>query len=351
MGCLVIFFIAGAITSLRTFTLVDWRSPQLYHSSGVFGAVVSLVIVVGLDRERWPLIHNLFAVLSIALGGAVVVAIASSSAVGRGEAMARLHPYVDPLVVLVAWLFLYPHRTKMLNAITWCASTALILGAIMLQTRAYLVLFAVILVFYSYVCRRRRTGVNRIVGFAVVALLVGVVAIALLNSGSLGSMETESLQGLSARRFDDSRSDQIQQFFESVRPSELILGRGAMAPWLWNGKEHFAGPDIGYLSLLYYGGLPLLFGYIIVHIVPVVRMCRSRDVGLGLSCALTAVVWLLSMCSAVGPSPSLSYYPALLCVGGAVAFRPWKRSGPYSYDGHRLLADESASATYAHSRF
>jgi hypothetical protein len=76
---------------------------------------------------------------------------------------------------------------------------------------------------------------------------------------------------------------------------------------------------VGYLSLLFFGGVPLLAAWCVVHLGPPLGVLRSGDTGARLAFAAVALLWGVRMFSSSFPSMSLDYEVVLLCVGACAA--------------------------------
>ena len=103
--------------------------------------------------------------------------------------------------------------------------------------------------------------------------------------------------------------------------ADLLFGRGARATWNWPGMSPrwAGGTDVGYLSLLFFGGIPLLVTWCAVHLGPPLRVLRSGDDGARLAAAAVALLWGVRMLSSSFPSLALDYEVVLLCVGACAA--------------------------------
>jgi hypothetical protein len=195
-------------------------------------------------------------------------------------------------------------------------------GSVMVQTRLNLVMVVLLLLAEGLVSARR-TGrpVARVLETAAVAALVVGAAAWLADGTRLGRVLELSALGLADRLGEDSRSGQIAAFLADVPVADLVLGRGARATWNWPGMSPrwAGGTDVGYLSLLFFGGIPLLVAWCVVHLGPPLAVLRSGDAGARLACAAVALLWGVRMFSSSFPSMALDYEVVLLCVGACAA--------------------------------
>jgi hypothetical protein len=165
--------------------------------------------------------------------------------------------------------------------------------------------------------RRSRTLPMLLFGIGV-ALWLTLYAVLFQSDSEYVQALKLSGEALLSRWDEDTRTNQLIQFFLNVQPSELLLGRGALATWNWNGFDWGGGTDIGYLSLLFFGGIPLLVTYVAVHIAPGIRAYRRPQSEWQRCCAAIVLLWALRMLSSSYPGLGLDYYPVLLCVGGCM---------------------------------
>ena len=152
------------------------------------------------------------------------------------------------------------------------------------------------------------------------ALVVGAAAW-LADGTRLARVFELSALGLAERLGEDSRTGQIAAFLTDVPFTDLLLGRGARATWNWPGMSPrwAGGTDVGYLSLLFFGGIPLLVAWCVVHLGPPLGVLRSGETGARLACAAIALLWGVRMFSSSFPSMALDYEVVLLCVGACAA--------------------------------
>jgi hypothetical protein len=193
-------------------------------------------------------------------------------------------------------------------------------GSFFTQTRLYFVMIFAFLMVYSYVQRRRNTpqALTWVVGVILALWLSLFTAVFLRNTEAFENTQTVA-DAFYSRLDDDSRTGQLEWFFRSVRPHELILGRGSFATFYWGNSEYNGGPDVGYLSLLFYGGLPLLVAYIWAHVIPCFAVLGKHSVDWRLPAAGVVVLWSFAMFSSVYPGTSIDYYPVLFCVGACIS--------------------------------
>lgn len=318
---------AGVLMGARGLSLDDVAGARLAMATGPMAAAVSILAYASAGRERMRHAGRLLDGAAWALSAVAVARFGLATAV-REQAVAALGPWLDALFFPAAWLVLAPPRGAVSRA-RWVPAAVYAAGSVLVQTRLNLVMVA-LLVAASLFASARREG-RPAARLLVAAGAVGGAALAasiLLEGTGVARAFEASLLALGARLGEDSRSHQLASFFADVAPWELVLGRGAGAVWRWPGMSlrWAGGTDVGYLSLLLFGGLPLLLGWLGVHALPAWRALRAGARGERLACALVVLLYAARMCSSSFPSLSLDYAAVLLCLGGCLA--PAERPAP-----------------------
>jgi hypothetical protein len=80
--------------------------------------------------------------------------------------------------------------------------------------------------------------------------------------------------------------------------------------------------DVGYISLLFFGGVPLLVTYVVTHVKPCLAILRERRASWQLAAAGVILLWGIHMLSSCYPGTVLDYYPVLFCVGACISREP-----------------------------
>jgi hypothetical protein len=317
-----LYVIVGLEITVRTFSLADWLSPRVVHPTGVYGCVISLVIFIGADRRNWRIIAPLFDLAAAFFSIVVLYGLTQTVGLGRWEACNKMGTASNCLFFPAAWLVLTSlDRSRMVRWICWIPLVVFALAATIMQKRIDFVMMAFIMMFYSVLKYRSHPAqefLDRAVRLAAGGLAVGIIAMGIWHFAPRSELLQNSVQGFKARLGDDTRSDQLVSFFADVQPSELVFGRGACATWRWYGRDYTAPPDVGYLGLLFFGGLPLLITYVPLHIGPIWVALRRKNVDLRSACAFVALLWAIRMFSSTAIEISVMYIPVLLCVGGAM---------------------------------
>lgn len=217
-----------------------------------------------------------------------------------------------------AWFFLHERR----NTFFWVMMRQvpymiLLLGSLYIQSRSWLLLTLALIVLrrmYIVDIYSPRMKVFMNIVNAIIAM-IGFLGMVLF----FGDILIEASNGFIDRIFEDSRSNQYQYFFESVSPSDLILGLGPEATWYWPGRGEYQFFDNGVLWMLFIGGMPIAFSYLYFIITPgflaVRRLNYSKN---DLSVATLIVLYLLmllGLATYTSPSVSIQSFIMYMFVG------------------------------------
>lgn len=314
---------AALLVSVRGMDASDFLSARLFGTTGPWLALASLLLFASARAEALPAIGRTLDLLAWALTGLVAWEAAHLRTFLRQETVAALSGYLNALYFPAAWLLLRPHAARSAGRwLRWVPVLVYAAGSVVVQTRLNLVMLALLVVADGWISARRAgRPVRRVVEVAAVAAVAIFAASWLAEGTRFGRVFQLSFLGLAERIGEDSRSGQIAAFLADVPLSDLLLGRGARATWNWPGMSPrwAGGTDVGYLSLLFFGGIPLLLAWCAVHLLPPLRVLRSGDRGARLACAAVALLWGVRMLSSSFPSLSLDYEVVLLCVGACAA--------------------------------
>jgi hypothetical protein len=110
------------------------------------------------------------------------------------------------------------------------------------------------------------------------------------------SLNIPFIDGFTSRLFEDTRTSQYVSNLNFVVKS-LPFGIGYPSIYVLNNYDIY-GIDNGYLMILLYFGLPMLFLFIIFTIFPIIRSSFSKKINLNsiifISIGLMRILWLFS---------------------------------------------------------
>ena len=316
-----LFLAAGGLMAARGYTLEALLSTKLVDATGPFMCVISVLLFVGVRRSNWVVIDKAFLGTAAALSVVTLYEIADLRTASRVEAIRGMLPLVNALLWPAGWVAMRPYPPSTFGRYVRFAPLAVYaLGSLFTEMRLNFVMLFLLLGMCSYVDYRRGTPQAKrwLIASAMAVWLVLFWMVFLVDTPAFQKLDAAT-EGLYARMDEDSRTGQVKEFFEAVRPQELLLGRGSFATWRWGRLEWNGGTDVGYLNLLLYGGVPLLLTYLAVHAAPSLAVLRRRPKGLELTAGVLVLLWTIRMLSTGTPNLGLEYYPVLLCVGACIS--------------------------------
>jgi hypothetical protein len=316
----LLFLFATALMAIRGYSWSTALSAQIFSSSGPFICIVSVLMFVGAQPGNWRILDKLFLWTAITYSAFVAVGILGVHSANRWEAILAFESYLNVLYWPAVWILLRPGSSRSLaGRLRYAPLAVYAVGSIVTQTRLNWVMIFGALSAYVYIQRRRHSPLApRLILAAGLGLSLILFSMGYLSDAKYMQTLQASADAFFNRMDQDTRTGQLIEFFRDVHISELLLGRGSLATWNWNGSEYTSGVDVGYLSLLFFGGIPLLITYILVHFAPACGAISRPQSEWQRSCAAIALLWALRMFSQNFPSLTAEYYPVLLCMGGCL---------------------------------
>jgi hypothetical protein len=315
-----LFIFAGALMALRGYSWSAAFSVQIFDGTGPFICIVSVLMAVGAQPGNWRILDKLFLWMAIAYSALVVVGTLGLHSANRWEAVVANQGFLNVLYWPATWMLLKPGSGRSLaSSLRYGPFTVYAVGSIFTQTRLNWVMILGALVAYAYVQSRRHIPMApKLILAAWLVLSLVLFSTQYLSNTQFVQTFEASTDAFLGRMDEDTRTNQLADFFTNVQISELLLGRGSLATWKWGSDEWAGGTDVGYLTLLFYGGVPLLVTYIVVHIAPAFGAIRSSQSEWRRSCAAIVLLFALRMFSSTYPGLGIEYYPVLLCMGGCL---------------------------------
>lgn len=317
--CFWLLQAAGVLMTVRGLTLSEMLSQKIVASTGPLLSLLSVGMFVGVDERNWkpivPLVPFLTGIAStgIWVGYYVVRPIDRSDFFGFSSCT---------WCALFGGLWcLFRARAGLLErAVGWYGLGTVALMALFSRTRLPMVLAALAVCALAIVhIARREVSMSRLTAIAAAVCSLALVTSAFdLGKGARIALN-DAGTAFAERLDEDTRTEQIVAFFDDVKPPELILGRGAMATWNWAGIDWAGATDVGYLTLVLFGGLPLLAGYLGVHVLPMLGRFRRGLSQPDLHYAIPPAIWAVLMFSSAAPACDTGYYLVLLCCGWCAA--------------------------------
>ena len=310
------------LVTARGYSLSELLSTKLLDVSGPFPYLISVLVFIGARRRNWVVLDKALVLLAVVLCALTVLRLADLQQFSRQEGVAQLAGFLNALYWPASWVALkdYPPQT-LSRRLRFVPLLIYGVASLFTETRLNFVMLFAMLVAYSYLQKRRKAtqGASWAVGL-MLAVWVSLFAAVFLRDTRAFERTEGVVAAFSERLDEDTRTGELVSFSENVAPHELLFGKGARATWNWPGMSaEWDGTDVGYLNLLFYGGIPLLVTYVAVHLKPCFSKLGRNVQGLQLTAACVVLLWGLRMFSSTSPGMSLESYPVLFFVGACIS--------------------------------
>ena len=321
---LLLLFGAAMLMTVRGYSLSEFLSTRLVDATGPFPFLLAAVVFIGARNSNWKFLGRLMVITAVVFSVLTLVGIAGLRTFTRQEAVASIAGALNVLYWPASWIALrqYPRRSAA-SRMQFLPMIVYSFGSLFVQTRLNFVMVFALMGVYAYLQyrRNRRQALGWILAVVISLWCILFASIFVKNTRAFDRL-SEVADAFSARMDDDTRTGQLVAFFDDIAPQELFLGRGSFATWNWGGVAWNGGTDVGYLSLLLYGGVPLLLAYFATHLLPGITVLRSRPNEIQLVAAGVVLLWIIRMFSSSYPGLSLEYFPLLFCVGACISRDP-----------------------------
>lgn len=302
--------------------------PYLTTMSGLMSKMAPGTILVlslfflAADERAWPYIRKYLVWTAILAVGISLVGYFQMGHVSRFLAMRWIWAPALVLEILAILPFgVASDRAILARAFSLVPILTLIISGLLQQTRLVFVSLFLQLAVYSWLRARARTGgvgagLRLVFGFGVIVL---IAAIAVPYIASLGgeSLLVKSAQAFMGRLDVDSRTGQIAPFM-SIFWEVFPVGLGYPAPGQSNGESGAGqiGIDSGYLNTMYVVGVPMMLGYFLMLVLPVLRALGLKGLAAADAAAVAgAAAYCVRMTSSSVPSLDIDFVIYVLLVG------------------------------------
>jgi len=316
-----LFLGAALLMTARSFSFSELLSTKIADWSGPFPLFVSVLVFVGARRRNWAFLDATMVVMAVLFSVLTLVGMAGLRTFTRQEGVASLGVILNTLYWPASWVALrdYPQHSPT-RRFRLGPLVIFGFGGLLTQTRLLFVMLFSSLIMYAYVQHRRKIpqATGWLVGIALTVWIGLFTAVFLKDTRGFEKVASVA-DAFSSRLSEDTRTGQLLSFEGSVQLHELVLGRGALATWNWGGTVWHGGTDVGYLTLLFYGGVPLLVTYVATHLKPCLIVFRKGQTSWQLTAAAIVFLWGIRMFSSSYPGLALEYYPILFCTGACIS--------------------------------
>ncbi|MBN2521205.1 MAG: hypothetical protein JXB17_11905 [Bacteroidales bacterium] len=156
--------------------------------------------------------------------------------------------------------------------------TCLIIGmfaSILIVTRSTISLYAIILFIYLIKSKIISKPLN-----VIALILIFILFIISLNSLIESETGQKIIQGMALledRIQDDTRTDQIIQFTNQLKLSDLLLGAGTDSYWNWDGRD-YEWLDNQWLLTAWWAGILPTFLFLLLMLIPLRFAITSKNI-------------------------------------------------------------------------
>jgi hypothetical protein len=277
------------------------------------------LIFVSFDEHRYNLFKKLL-IISVIIISVYVIYNLMEYGIGlyRGQALAKYRIYATNLVWISPFVFLILKNNKKLRVLRVFAIFIGISTALVTQTRSYLLIYLLVLLFDFF---NTRNKAFYIIGGSLVGLLFIHI---LLNTESFST----SFELLLERGADDTRSSQLIEFLSQLNFFDLIVGKGYNSTWYFGGYP-YAYLDNQWLLLIWWAGLiPAMMYFYLTAIIPFkLFVKKDQDYETRVE-SFILIIWTLACAGlAIYTTMSVDFYFFIICViQGRLLYKYSKRN-------------------------
>jgi hypothetical protein len=295
---------------------------------GVKGPIVwwsVLFLFAGVSKRRWNVIYPVLKVIILVASIHMLFSIVSLGGYfNRHIAVQTLRITLNLLLWTAPLIFLIPHK-KISQTIAAILPLGIIgMAAILTATRSWIMICVIyVLVVLNHYLRKFHKAPQKVVIVYSILLLLGVMASFAYVTFDLQLLEAGNI--LANRMSVDSRTAQLELFFQRVPLFDLIVGAGPRGTWRWmdwGSRANYRYVDGPFLLMLFIGGIPLLVSYFYLVIYPSLMAFKktklSKTNPINAACIILGLIWTLTMTgfsTFTFPGLQLSHYVVLLCAG------------------------------------
>lgn len=316
-----LFVCAVLLMTVRGYSFGEMLSTKITDGWGPVPFFMSLLVFIGARRSYWALLRKAMVALAVFFSAWTLQGVAGLQTFTRQEGVANLGGILNVLYWPASWLVLQEYPQNSISRRLRFVPIAIYgLGSLFTQTRLLFVMLIALFVVYAYVQHRRKIPQATFwIGGIVLAVWAGLFTNVFLKDTRAFQKFESVTDAFSSRLTEDTRTGQVVSFARDVQLHELVLGRGSLATWNWGGLEWHGGTDIGFLTLLFFGGIPLLITYAATHLKPCLTIFRRNQSSWRLANAGVVLLWGIHLFSSGYPHAGIPYYPVLFCVGAIIS--------------------------------
>jgi hypothetical protein len=313
---LLCFAIAySVVLATRNLEMRDLLRYEVHSPMAPVCTAASCLLFASLNRDHWRTLIRVVALGSLGVSLLALFELMGMHSASRGEAYWRLYTYsgILEITAIVAFGWFSKVRRAWIGLIP---AAVLLVVSVAMQARLMLVENLCLLGFYILFTRRGLT-VNRLVTLCVASLLLMWTPYFIWYSSGVQRMLPRSVTSFWDRRAEDTRSAQFVDFFAKVPAGTFLFGTGIPRRGEFNGLGA-TGIDLGYVNILFLGGVPALVLFFIIHLLPALRCIGARFDSVDAACLASVLTYGVRLFSSTVPAFEPHYLLLMLLVGRCI---------------------------------
>jgi len=308
---MVVWMVAHAIA---TFYEVPPIPAELRGAKGPLVWVSCVILFAGTDKRAWRVFCRLIYIFAYLTAGIVLLNILSFGRFfSQFQAVWFFRGYLHILLWTAPWILLTIKDAEIplsRLAVRAFPFAVLCLACFLSTGRSWTIIAMLYTVVVLLKFRKLLQGKPLMKYLLVVCILLLMVMGLRLFSGQIHS----SFFLLSERLWTDTRTGQLVEFFSQVSIRDLVIGTGPRGTWWWDGQD-YPYIDGSYILMAFNGGLPLLVSYLVIMVLPALRVLRTRPSWDYVAPAVVLLFWALALTGLstyTNPTVSIEHY--ILCI-------------------------------------
>ena len=289
--CYLLLLLLAITASLKDF--VNIMKPSVFYSVKGIGTYINFGILFFVANTLYfRKIIKLFYFISFAL---IIAGLINLGKVGFGADRTEYLNAIRDFAVYLIWVFpfflLQNEEDKKLNIANIFAFLIIFIFILSTGSRSYLAIYA-IYIFAKFKDQLQAKN-SILVILSTVILIVG--AFFLFSNSGLSKVFEGAVNNLTERASEDSRSEQLVEFFSQYNSDYLLQGVGPLGRWNWS---HWPEPyyylDNQFILLGWWAGLPTLLVYIFFLIKPITQRAQRFYFENINGAKLILILWVLA---------------------------------------------------------
>jgi hypothetical protein len=296
------------------------KTPSLFYSTKGIGTFINFGILFFAGNNFYiKKIFNLFYILCfIYLFGALSNLAILGITTDRHKFLFAIREYT----IYIFWVFPYfmyqTFRKNYLNILNYLVFFLMFVLVIATGSRGYIILYSLLFITKFYRDRKNAQSSWMLIIAILIAITTGAYVIA--RSSDFYRTIDSAFKIFTGRVNDDTRTDQLIQFFNQYNSDYLISGVGPVKTWFWTeAKGQYGFLDNQYIFIAWWAGLQTCLLYIFLLLKIFFQKSYNDVYNIG---KITIGLWILA-CGGLAIYVTVSselYYYFISLLMGALAY-------------------------------